>query len=89
VCRFMAAQVEASKIVQRGLLGRWRDEPGSAPTSRPELSGVRPTLDAIDEELVAALAAPRSPRAVPERAPEDPDGLWRRALACALTPLDR
>jgi chorismate mutase len=41
VCRFMAAQIEASKIVQRGLLTRWRDEPGSAPIFRPELSGVR------------------------------------------------
>jgi chorismate mutase len=89
VRRVMAAQIEASKIVQRGLLARWRDEPGSAPTSRPELSGVRPTLDAIDQELVAALAAPRSPRAVQGRALEDPDGLRRRALACALAPLDR
>ena len=74
VCRVMAAQIEASKIVQRGLLARWRDEPGSAPTSRPELSGVRSTLDAIDEELVAALAAPGL------RGREDPDGLRRRAL---------
>jgi chorismate mutase len=89
VCRVMAAQIEASKIVQRGLLARWCNEPGSAPISRPELSGVRPMLDAIDEELVAALAAPRLPRAVPGRALEDPDGLRRRALACALAPLDR
>src|SRR4051794_10789840 len=68
VRRVMAAQIEASKIVQRGLLARWRDEPGSAPTSRAELSGVRPILDVIDEELVVALAAPWSPKTVPGRA---------------------
>lgn len=90
VCRVMAAQIEASKIVQRGLLARWRDEPGSAPTSGPELSGVRPTLDAIDEELVAALAAPGSPRMSPGRVLADHhDGLRRRALMCALAPLVR
>jgi len=80
VCRVMAAQIEASKIVQRGLLARWRDEPGSAPTSRPELSGVRSTLDAIDEELVAALAAPGLLGPCRGQAREDPDGLRRRAL---------
>ena len=80
VCRVMAAQIEASKIVQRGLLARWRDEPGSAPTSRPELSGVRSTLDAIDEELVAALAAPGLLGSCRGQAREDPDGLRRRAL---------
>jgi chorismate mutase len=89
VRRVIAAQIEASKIVQRGLLARWRDEPGSAPTSRPELSGVRPILDVIDEELVVALAAPWSPKTVQGRALKDPDGLRRRALACALAPLDR
>src|SRR5690349_2768990 len=61
VCRVMAAQIEASKIVQRALLTRWRDDPGSAPTSRPDLSAVRSTLDAIDEGLVGALAAPGLP----------------------------
>jgi chorismate mutase len=88
VRRVMAAQIEASKIVQEGLMARWRDEPATAPTSQPELRGVRQTLEAIDEEFVTALAAPRPP-AARRRVPERCDGLRRRALTCALAPLAR
>jgi chorismate mutase len=87
VCRVMAAQIEASKIVQGGLIARWLDEP-AAPTSQPELRGVRLTLEAIDEEFVTALAAPRPPVAR-RRVLQHCDGLRRRALECALAPLDR
>jgi hypothetical protein len=86
VCRVMPAQIQASKIVQRGLLARWRDEPISAPTSRQELSGVRPTLDAIDEEFVVALTAPRSPRTGQGRALEDLDNKDRLLLASPVHP---
>jgi chorismate mutase len=88
VYRVMAAQIEASKIVQRGLIARWRDQPASAPTSRTGLRGVRQTLEAIDEEFVTALAAPGPPVAQ-RRVLEQCDGLRRRALECALAPLDR
>jgi hypothetical protein len=53
------------------------------------MRGVRLTLEVIDDELVTALAAPRSPRAAQGRALENHDGLRRRALECALAPLDR
>jgi chorismate mutase len=88
VRRVMAAQIEASKIVQEGLMARWRDEPATAPTSQPELRGVRQTLEAIDEEFVTALVAARPP-AAQRRVPEGCDSLRRRALTCALAPLAR
>lgn len=37
-------QIEANKAVQYGLYSRWSAHPDQAPTTRPDLSQVRPTL---------------------------------------------
>lgn len=57
VIRVVRAQITASKVVQRGLVDRWTHDPRSAPTTAPDLSTIRPELDAIDTELVAAIGA--------------------------------
>jgi chorismate mutase len=66
VSRVVRAQISASKVVQRGLVNHWTHEPWTAPTTAPDLSTIRPQLDAIDTELVAAVGVvqtlPRDPR---------------------------
>jgi chorismate mutase len=92
--RFVAAQMEANKLVQRGLFAHWRDEPGCAPTRRPDLAReVRPDLDRIDEQLMRLLPRLATPgcRALVGRArlraERRLDALHRRGLARALAPL--
>ncbi|MPY61006.1 chorismate mutase [Streptomyces spongiae] len=49
-------QIEANKLVQRGLYARWDAHPEQRPTERPDLvKEVRPQLDRITTELLAAL----------------------------------
>ncbi|GAA3720688.1 gamma subclass chorismate mutase AroQ [Streptomyces tremellae] len=55
--RFFEDQIEASKVVQRGLLERWRDHPGEAPATCPDLAAVRAELDAVAQRLLYELAA--------------------------------
>jgi chorismate mutase len=49
-------QIEANKVVQRGLFARWTAHPDEAPTLRPDLATLRARLDrltpAILDELV-------------------------------------
>ncbi|GAB7040169.1 MULTISPECIES: gamma subclass chorismate mutase AroQ [Catenuloplanes] len=55
---FFRAQIEASKVVQRGLFDRWTAHPEQAPTERPDLATeVRPQLDRITIEFIGQLAA--------------------------------
>jgi len=62
--RFFRAQIEANKVVQRGLFARWTVHPEDQPTTRPDLATeVRPVLDQIDAGLLAQLAATPSARA--------------------------
>jgi chorismate mutase len=62
--RFFLAQIEANKVVQRGLFARWTVHPEDQPTTRPDLATeVRPVLDQIDAGLLAQLAATPSARA--------------------------
>ncbi|MGK3942790.1 chorismate mutase [Streptomyces canus] len=49
-------QIEANKMVQRGLFQRWTDHPDQAPTTRPDLSVVRQEINRITGALVQALA---------------------------------
>ncbi|MEV0601992.1 chorismate mutase [Streptomyces sp. NPDC050315] len=62
-------QIEANKIVQRGLHRRWAADPAQAPTTRPDLNEVRKEINRINEGLVRALAdsapARRSPSCTP------------------------
>ncbi|MFC6065261.1 chorismate mutase [Streptomyces ochraceiscleroticus] len=62
-------QIEANKIVQRGLHRRWAADPAQAPTTRPDLNEVRKEINRINEGLVRAIAdsapARRSPSCIP------------------------
>ncbi|MFF7643246.1 chorismate mutase [Streptomyces canus] len=49
-------QIEANKIVQRGLFQRWTDHPDQAPTTKPDLSVVRQQINRVTSALVEALA---------------------------------
>ncbi|MDF3143434.1 MULTISPECIES: chorismate mutase [unclassified Streptomyces] len=49
-------QIEANKLVQRGLYARWDAHPEERPTERPDLvKEVRPVLDRITTQLLDAL----------------------------------
>lgn len=56
-------QIEANKLVQRGLYERWTAHPEEQPTTRPDLATeVRPQLDRITTGLLDQLAATRNIR---------------------------
>ncbi|PPG98216.1 gamma subclass chorismate mutase AroQ [Rathayibacter rathayi] len=66
VRRVFRAQIEASKVVQRGLMEQWKQHPDEAPTSAPELGAVRTRLDEIGGSLVNILGQAASIAASPE-----------------------
>lgn len=53
-------QIEANKIVQRGLVTRWRFDPAAVPSTPPELAAVRPVIDRVNVEIVDQLALRRA-----------------------------
>ncbi len=63
-------QIEANKLVQRGLYARWDAHPDERPTERPDLvKEVRPQLDRITTELLDALKDTRRLRTSPSCTP--------------------
>ncbi|MEV3854864.1 chorismate mutase [Streptomyces sp. NPDC050095] len=63
-------QIEANKVVQRGLYARWDAHPAERPTERPDLAKeVRPALDRITTELLDALRAATPVRTSPACTP--------------------
>ncbi|MFE7898143.1 chorismate mutase [Streptomyces sp. NPDC057424] len=63
-------QIEANKLVQRGLFARWDANPDERPTERPDLAKeVRPALDRITTGLLAALRETERARGVPPCGP--------------------
>ncbi|GAA1969698.1 chorismate mutase [Amycolatopsis minnesotensis] len=63
-------QIEASKIVQRGLFAFWDAHPGQVPTERPDLpTEVRPVIDRVNGELLDELAATGHARTSPRCEP--------------------
>ncbi|WP_020667957.1 chorismate mutase [Amycolatopsis nigrescens] len=95
--RFFRDQIEANKVVQRGLYALWTAHPEQAPTERPDLpTEVRPVIDRITGELLAELSATRQSRAGRTCAPrlvvadrltalqQRLDTLHRRALTQSL-----
>jgi chorismate mutase len=57
-------QIEANKLVQRGLYARWDAHPQERPTERPDLvKEVRPVLDRITTRLLTALEETEGARA--------------------------
>lgn len=70
--RFFRDQIEANKIVQRGLFERWTRYPDEAPTRRPDLgTEVRPKLDRLTTLLLDEL--------------KETDQLRRPSLRCHVT----
>lgn len=64
--RIFRDQIEAGKLVQRGLFARWTVRPGDVPAHRPDLEKeVRPLLDRITGELLADLKDTRDVRRSP------------------------
>jgi chorismate mutase len=63
-------QIEANKLVQRGLYARWDARPEERPTERPDLvKEVRPQLDRITTQLLDALRDTERPRTSPACGP--------------------
>ncbi|MXM67013.1 chorismate mutase [Streptomyces sp. HUCO-GS316] len=95
--RIFRDQIEANKIVQRGLHRWWSVHPEQAPTTKPDLNVVRQKINRINTELVQALAVSTPQRAAPSCRPElalavlqvhhdtHPDPLHTVALARSLT----
>ena len=80
--RFFEDQIAASKVVQRGLFARWRENPGEAPTSPPDLATIRAELDQLTRQLLARLAdVELTP---PVSVVDGLDALHREALTTAL-----
>ncbi|UOZ10104.1 chorismate mutase [Amycolatopsis sp. WQ 127309] len=68
--RFFRAQIEANKVVQRGLYARWATHPSEVPATRPDLGEIRPVIDRLNNGLLTELAATlraRTARSCPQR----------------------
>lgn len=63
-------QIEANKLVQRGLYARWDAHPEERPTQRPDLDKeVRPALDRITTQLLNTLVKTEGVRSSPSCEP--------------------
>ncbi|MFE1774831.1 chorismate mutase [Streptomyces sp. NPDC059008] len=67
--RIFRDQIEANKVVQRGLHRLWDADPSSAPDERPDLGEVRKEINRINGELVRAVAASPDARSAPSCRP--------------------
>lgn len=67
--RVFRDQIEANKVVQRGLYRRWDADPAQAPAERPDLQEVRKEINRINGALVRALAGSPRARSAPYCAP--------------------
>ncbi|GLF97149.1 gamma subclass chorismate mutase AroQ [Streptomyces yaizuensis] len=54
--RIFRDQIEANKLVQRGLYRLWTADPAKAPVERPDLAKVREEINRINTALVRAIA---------------------------------
>ncbi|MFD7668347.1 chorismate mutase [Streptomyces sp. NPDC059788] len=61
--RIFRDQIEANKLVQRGLHRRWDAYPAQAPVERPDLGEVRKEINRVNDALVRAIAASGEARA--------------------------
>ena len=84
--QFFRDQIEANKVVQRGLYQRWRAYPKQRPTDRPDLNKqVRPELDRLTTDILRQLQATTAVR----HASTQCIAQARQALAEAAKPLDQ
>jgi chorismate mutase len=78
-------QIEANKLVQRGLYARWDAHPEERPTERPDLvKEVRPQLDRITTEVLTELRETEALRARASCAPRLTVAAIRSAYAHRL-----
>lgn len=98
---FFQAQIDANKVVQRGLFMRWARHPALRPRTRPDLAReVRPRLDQITDEIMQQLKLTQhlhsdnsgcQPQFLASRevteVRDELDSLHRKALAVALRPV--
>ncbi|MFI7320743.1 chorismate mutase [Streptomyces venezuelae] len=63
--RVFRDQIEANKVVQRGLFRRWDADPSQAPTERPDLAEVREQINRVNGALVRSVAASSVARSAP------------------------
>lgn len=70
VRRIFRDQIEANKVVQRGLYAEWTAHPDRAPTTKPDLNVVRQTINRINTDLVRAVADSTPARTAPTCQPE-------------------
>lgn len=84
VSQFLAAQIEANKLVQYALLAKWH-EAGKAPdTPRPDLVGqIRPHLDQLQTRLLREYSA----FAMYRQDPECPNWLIQQSRLQAKDPI--
>ncbi|MGW7515542.1 chorismate mutase [Streptomyces sp. NPDC054796] len=81
-------QIEANKLVQRGLFARWEAHPEERPTERPDLAKeVRPALDRITTGLLERLKETEDARHAPSCAARLVHGSARAALTQRLDTL--
>jgi chorismate mutase len=83
--QFFRDQIEASKVVQRGLYERWSTHPEQRPAGRPDLGKqVRPELDQLTTAIMKQLQATNS-----ERRAADCDARLTKARTEVAEPLDQ
>ncbi|WP_431966224.1 gamma subclass chorismate mutase AroQ [Nocardia sp. bgisy134] len=87
VRRVFFGQIEASKTVQYGLITRWRFDPAGAPSTPPDLTDVRPTIDRLNAAIIDQLAEHRAELAAPDCMERLSHGVF--ALLEAMDPLHR
>ena len=56
VAQLFAAQMEANKLVQYGLLAKWKAAGAAPDTPRPDLAQIRPRLDELQNRLLQQYA---------------------------------
>ncbi|MEC3917943.1 gamma subclass chorismate mutase AroQ [Nocardia sp. CDC160] len=60
------AQIDANKIVQRGLVTLWNTGLSPAPSTAPDLTSVRPIIDRVNVEIIDELARDHTELAAPD-----------------------
>jgi chorismate mutase len=84
VSQFLAAQIEANKLVQYALLAKWHEEGKAPDTPRPDLVGqIRPHLDQLQTRLLREYSA----FAMYRQNPECPNWLIQQSRLQARDPI--